>query len=181
MVGSPKGYITHIAPETFSHHCTTELTDIFAMGITLFRACNYINNWDDVIRHLQSPREIIESGKLIHAIGFAPFIPLKLKRIIEKACAPINCNRYQSASEFRQGLERLSPNIDWIPMAQHSFEGTCVKTKALFSISIIQKKIDFLVEVKKNNRKLTADCKKFDNLEKACVYMFKYVSSSLFK
>lgn len=125
MAGSPQGYTTHLPPEYFTKNCTTELTDIYAVGITLFRACNYISDWYGLIRRFSDPMTLIQTGALVDSIGYAPFIPLRLKRIINKACSPDDSRRYQSAAEFRQALERLTPNIDWLPTNNNSFNGHC--------------------------------------------------------
>lgn len=178
--GSPRGYKTHLPPEYFVYRNTTVLTDIYAAGITLFRACNYISDWEGSIRRLHDPENLIRSGQLINALGFAPFIPQKLKRIINKACAPDPSHRYQSAAEFRQALERLSPRIDWNPTAQSAFGGVCVQNGALFSIALATTKTAFNVELKKNGRRQAADCASFTDLNSAYKHLYGYVSSSLF-
>lgn len=178
--GSPRGYTTHLPPEYFVNRYTTELTDIFAVGVTLFRACNYISDWNSAIRKFPDPIALIHSGQLVNSLGFAPFIPLKLKRVINKACASEPSQRYQSASEFRQAIGRLSPNIDWVPTGQGSFEGVCTATNASFSIALVPTRSSFNVEVKRNNRKQRNECQSFDSFDAASKYLFNYVSSSLF-
>lgn len=178
--GSPKGYKTHLAPEYFTAGNTTELTDIFAAGITLFRACNYISDWDGAVGRLRDPDGLIRDGQLINALGFSAFIPQKLKRIINKACAANPTQRYQSAAEFRQALERLSPKIDWRPAAQSKFDGICIQTGASFSIELVTRKTAFNVDLRKNGRKQTADCRSFLDLNSACKHLCGHVSSTLF-
>ena len=179
--GSPRGYTTHLAPEYFIRRQTTELTDIFAVGITLFRACNYISDWDGSIRRLPNPDGLIRSGNLVNALGYAPFIPQKLKRVINKACAANPVQRFQSASEFRQALERLTPQIDWVPTADNSFQGTCVQTGANYSIALVSTRTEFVVEIKKNGRRQGAVCQSFNDLNQANKYLFGHVSSTLFR
>lgn len=179
--GSPRGYTTHLPPEYFAYRNTTILTDIYAAGITLFRACNYICDWDGTIRRLSDPEGLILSGQLINALGFAPFIPSKLKRIINKACSPNPALRYQSASEFRQALEKLSPQVDWVPADQNSFRGTCVQSGATFSITLAPTRAAFNVEVKKNERRQTQDCTSFNDLDSAYKHLYNYVSHTLFR
>src|SRR5690606_10131716 len=157
---------------------TTELTDVFAVGITLFRACNYISDWNGAIRHFADPMSLIRSGQLVNSLGFAPFVPLKLRRVINKACAPNPTDTYESAAEFRQAIGRLSPKIDWVPTGKSSFEGVCTRTNAAFSIALAPTRSSFNVEVKKNDRKQRSECQSFDNFDAASKYLFGYVSSS---
>ncbi|ABI39789.1 serine/threonine protein kinase [Shewanella sp. MR-4] len=180
MAGSPRGYTTHLPPEYFISRRTTELTDIFAVGVTLFRACNYVSDWESAVRSFINPTALIHAGQLVSSIGFAPFIPIKLKRIINKACSPNPSQRYQSAAEFRQAIEKLSPKIDWVPVGQNSFQGVSCGTQIPFSISLVPTRTAFNVEVKKNNRKLGGDCQSFNDIDTANKYIFNYVSSSLF-
>lgn len=178
--GSPRGYTTHLPPEYFTSGYTTELTDIFAVGITLFRASNYISDWDGAIRSFYDPMALIRSGSLISSIGYSPFIPSRLKRIINTACAPLPNRRYQSASEFRQALERLRPGIDWKPNAKkNSFSGVCCNTGELFSIEIATGKSAFNVEIRKNGRKQNALCKSFNDPNSANNYLHAHVSATL--
>lgn len=178
--GSPQGYTTHLPPEYFANRQTTELTDIFAVGVTLFRACNYISDWDGAIRRFSDPMALIHSGQLVSSIGYSSFIPLKLKRVINKSCASNSAQRYQSASEFRQALERLSPQIDWIPIGVDCFNGTCSRSGASFSISLTSTRTSFNVDIKKNGRKQGALCKSFNDIDEANKYLFNHVSSTLF-
>ncbi|EJM7155220.1 serine/threonine protein kinase [Vibrio parahaemolyticus] len=180
VAGSQKGYTKHLPPEYFTSNCTTELTDVFAVGVTLFRACNYISDWDGSIRKFQDPMSLIWSGNLIPSIGYAPFIPLKLKRIINKACAANVHQRYQSALDFRQALVKLSPCIDWVPKSNSSFSGSCCNTGATYSIELTASSTSFNVDVRKNNRRQGADCKSFSSINDANQYLFNFVAASLF-
>jgi len=178
--GSSKGYLTHLPPEFYINGKTTELTDIFAVGITLFRACNYISDWRTIIGNFPNPTQVIESGKLVSVIGYAPFIPLKLKKIINKSCSPVFKSRYQLASEFRQALERLKPKIDWIPSNNNSFSGTCCRSGANFSIEITSNTTAFQVTIKKNNRRQNNLCRIFNDINDANNYFYSHISSTLF-
>lgn len=178
--GSPKGYTLHLPPEYFTSRKTTVLTDIFATGITLYRACNYIGGWNELNSQGLDIGNIVRSSTLIQSVGFAPFIPLKLKRIINQACALNPEERYQSASEFRRMLERLRPNIDWLLVNEHNFKGVCVKTRNEFVILLEETRLGYDVELKRNNRRQTEICRRFENLNSAEKYLYNYVSSTLF-
>lgn len=181
IVGSPQGYTTHLPPEYFTNRATTELTDIFAVGITLFRACNYISDWDRAIRQFPDPMTLIQSGRLVPSLGYVPFIPLKLKKVINKACSSSPTKRYQSSSLFRQALERLRPNIDWIPNGNYYFTGVDCTRRDNYSIEIIQGRKNITVDTKKNGRRQKNNCASFTDLDSAESYFFTFISSTLFK
>lgn len=178
--GSPRGYTTHLPPEYFLTGCTTELTDIFAVGITLFRAGNYIGDWDSAVRQFADPMGMIRAGTLAPSMGYAPFIPLKLKKIINKSISSAAHQRYQSAAEFRQALDRLRPGIDWIPMAHGAFGGRCCSTDVQYQIELSSTRSSFNVDLKKNNRRQSAYCATFDDIGLAHQHLLNHVSSTLF-
>ena len=179
--GSPQGYTTHLAPEVFTTHETTEQTDIYAMGITLFRACNYIiDNWMSEIQNVPNAKEKLIKGKLLDAIGYQDFIPSKVKKIIKKACSANPNTRYKSAFEMRQALERLRPQINWYIKNQNSWQGECRQTGKNFTAILIEKPSNFQVEIKQNNRRISSDCKVFSSFIEAEKYLHSYVADTMF-
>lgn len=179
--GSPRGYKTHLAPEVFTTHETTELTDIYAMGITLFRACNYmIDNWMLAIRSVQNADDKLIKGKLLEAIGYQDFIPSNIKKIIKKASSSNLNKRYKSAFEMRQALERLRPRINWYILNKNSWEGICKQTNKTFIAILIKKRDTFQVEIKQNGRRITFDCRNFHSLVEAENYLNNYISKTMF-
>lgn len=178
--GSPQGYTTHLPPEYFITKSTTILTDIFAVGMTLFRACNYIRDWDRAVKSFPDPMSLIYSGSLSSSMGYEDFVPLKLKKIINKACSPSPNTRYQSASEFRQALERLKPSIDWIPNNDGSFTGHCRYSSDRYLIELSKTRISFNVDIKRNNRKQNAHCASFPDLSSARCHINCYIASTMF-
>lgn len=181
QAGSPKGYITHLAPEYFKNNVTTALTDIYAMGVTLFRACNYIADWISVINNISNPKQKIINGKLISAIGYQSFVPAKLKRIINKACAINSVQRYQSAAEMRQALEKVQFLIDWRKHEELRWEGVCKKTKRKFMAVVESGKNKHKVNIKQNNRRLTNHCSDFSCPDEAKAYMQRHISETMLK
>lgn len=178
--GSCNGYITHLPPEFFITGKTTELTDIFAVGMTLYRAVNYIKDWDEKVLQFPQYMDLVHSGELVSKIGYSQFIPLKLKRIISKAISAEPSQRYQSASDFRQALERLRPNIDWMPIQENRFWGVDPKLNDKFQIELSSTRNSFKVDLKKNGRKRSADCDSFLDKHKAYKYLHDYVGATLF-
>lgn len=176
--GSPKGYITHLAPETFSKGETTKLTDIFSVGITLYRILCNITNWRDKIASLPNLEKEIRKGSLIKVMGYPTYVPSKLKRIVAKACNPDPTKRYQSSREMRQALERLESSISWRKISDFEWSGDCVKTGANYNIILKQKRSGTEFIIKKNNRKIGQQCKAFQSLDEASEHASLWVSNN---
>lgn len=177
LIGSAKGYTTHLPPEYWIARETNELSDVFATGMTLFRAVSNISNWRPIVNAIPNFRQKIHNGKLIDAIGFEEYIPKEIKRLIRKACNPDENKRYKSAQDFRQQLDRLRFNIDWIAIDDFEWEGRLGND--LYSIKVDQS--NFELTYKKNNRRIKANCRKCSNLPEAVSEMNKLVSETTIK
>lgn len=109
---SPYGYLTHVAPEVFSTGSTTVQSDIYALGVTAYR----IVNGDGFLPEISDTGEIqdaIISGDYPNRNHYRPFIPTRLKRVINRCMAVDPSERYGSAAEFRKALEKIHVHCDW--------------------------------------------------------------------
>ena len=97
LIGSGRGYRPHLPPEYYVSPLTTEQTDVFAVGVTLFRALSNISDWRAVISAIPNLQQHQKAGRLIQCIGFAAYIPQVLRRIVMKACHPDPSKRFPSA------------------------------------------------------------------------------------
>lgn len=151
---NPNGYTTHLAPEWFQTMQSNVQTDIYAAGITLYRIINNYANWSQIIKDSKINNKDLIGGKLVSKIGFTPWIPDKLMRIINKATNKDPNKRYKSSTEFKNALSKLNIIYDWTP-AKNGLEWNGVGTKYAYKTEITHrprlKKWD--VVVKKNNRK----------------------------
>lgn len=108
-------YMTHAAPETFiDNSIATVQTDIYALGMTLYRMINGISDWGLFLQSIPDVYNAIQSGKLINKLPMSPIIPEKVIRIVKKACNTESQKRYSSASEMRNAIEKLQPLYSWI-------------------------------------------------------------------
>ena len=107
-------YLPHRAPEMAGTGTATVLTDIFAVGMTLFRLVNNITDWDGALQRVPNWSSLSQQGKLIGAIGFEPWVSPKFIRLVKTACAIDPTKRYQTCREMQGALGRLRVNIDWI-------------------------------------------------------------------
>lgn len=107
-------YSFNLAPECYPPSALfDEKTDIFATGLTLFRAMNLISDWPAEVRAVNHWQSKMRSGTLIPSIGFHPRTPMQVKKIINRACNSNRTKRYLSASDFRDALESVRIIRDW--------------------------------------------------------------------
>lgn len=172
--GSPQGYTTHLPPEYFSLQATTESTDIFAAGITLFRAISNISDWHSISMSIPNFRRHVERGSLISQIGFQSYLPPKIRRIVSKACHKDPQQRYRSARDFGQELDKLRFSIDWFRTTPLSWEGRL--NGDVYTAMIDERSLKSLV--KKNGRRQTEHCLDFTTLSEAQSFIESHIAAS---
>lgn len=172
--GSGQGYIPHLPPEYFSSRKTSVRTDVFAAGITLFRALSNISDWKAVLSALPNAQRHVERGTLISQIGFDSYIPNPVRRIVRKACAPDQDSRYQTASDFGQQLDRLRFSIDWVRI--NNFEWRGISENNLHQAIVDDSKAT--LTIKKNGRRITSNCGKYTTLSQAIKGMHEYIANT---
>ncbi|HVX48455.1 MAG TPA: serine/threonine-protein kinase [Candidatus Saccharimonadales bacterium] len=96
------GTATHISPEQLAGREASELSDLYAMGVTLYRL---------VYGHLpfQGKTDEVMRQRMCQDINFWPEgrqAPGQLRLIIEKATQENPGDRYQSAEEMSEDIER---------------------------------------------------------------------------
>ena len=175
LVGSAQGYQPHLPPEYYSNSTTTELTDVFAAGVTLFRALSNISDWSTVIQSVPNLAKYLQGGTLLNHLGFEEFIPDALKRIVRKACHVDPTKRFSSSHEFGQRLDRLRFNIDWIRLADNEWRGNGSGNKIHRCVTDSRSN---KVTVTVNNRRVRRECHKFDTLSEATAYMHRHVANT---
>lgn len=173
-----KWYIAHAAPETFVNDLVATVeTDIFALGMTMFRMVNNISNWNLFLQNITNFESLIKTGKLMGKIPQAPYVPLKIQRVIKKACNPSPEKRYHSATEMRNSLEKIHFLYNWSMCDTYHWIGLSngLPKKDIF-LEMKRKSID--VVVKNNGRRSSSDSKNFFTLEEAKAYLFEYIRST---
>ncbi len=171
-------YVTHAAPETFvNNSIATVHTDIYAIGITLYRMVNNISDWRLFLNGIPNAEKHMRSGKLIDKLPMGDLVPVKVRKIINKACKKEPEKRYTSASEMRNAIEKLQFLYDWKPINQEHWEGISDGNPNK-EIYIEKKRKTIEVIVLKNRRKQSNDSKKFSDLLEAQRYMYDYIRES---
>jgi len=131
-----KWYRTHAAPETFvNNSIATVQTDIFAIGMTLYRMVNGISDWNLFLSAIPNVENLIRSGKLIDKLPKSPIVPDKVYRIIKKACNKCPEKRYSSATEMRNAIEKAGFSPDCISFVDDTSRDTATAMIAITTIS----------------------------------------------
>ena len=107
---SQAGYSDHIAYEVWNGKGTSAKSDLWALGMTLFRLLHG-QVW---YAEAPDPRDIVPNGGFSDTIKWLPHIPKPWRRFIRKMLNDDDAARYQSAA---QALKALA-NVPTLPMWQ---------------------------------------------------------------
>jgi serine/threonine protein kinase len=104
-------YWMHLAPEVDKISDYTFLSDIYSCGITLYR----LVNGDSYLPSLpiSELRLLAKNGKFPDRKKYRDFVPLGLKKLINKALSIDPKARFQSAEKMRHALEQVGMKINW--------------------------------------------------------------------
>jgi len=173
-VGSGFAYTTHQPPEFFTSGVITAQSDVFSLGITLYRCANNIEDWRSAVSTCSNPEVLLAKGKLLQSMGWQPWVPAKLQKIVSKACFAEPARRFKSIKDFRQALDKLHWNLDWVRIDQYSWQasGSAVHLARLTGKD--WNTFEYLV----NNRRRIAECQTFGTAEDAQRHLWNFVASS---
>lgn len=118
IANQPSSYISHIDPEWFLYSGRTVLSDIYQIGLTMYRLCNGNNILRQQLSQLnvesqEKLKEVILSGKYPNREYFLPHIPMKLRKIIKKALEIDINKRYNNVIQIMNDLSEIDQNLDW--------------------------------------------------------------------
>lgn len=106
---SAVGYYDHLAFEYWHGAGTSERTDVWAVGATLFRLLVGAAWFDEAPR----PKEVVAEGGYAQSLKWLPHIPRAWRRFIRKMMADEPSDRVQSAGEALKLLNRLPNEPNW--------------------------------------------------------------------
>ncbi|MFC1654179.1 serine/threonine-protein kinase [Myxococcota bacterium] len=109
---SGQGYLLHLAPEFFDLDLTSKKTDVWAMGVTIFRILNG-EPWFDELQNKwgidwndpsasDMVEDVVTSGRFASRLRWMPHVPFSWRKFVGKAL------RYDSSKRFQDGGDMLS-------------------------------------------------------------------------
>lgn len=175
LVGSAAGYQPHLPPEFYQAGMTTQQTDVFAMGITLFRALSNIADWPGMLSTIPNLEQHYRNGTLVHHVGFQEYTPSTLQRIVRKACHPDPTKRFFTAHALGQSLDALRFDVDWVRCAADEWRGVSANGKQ-HACLLERDKNELTVTV--NGRRVRPHCKQFATLADALAGMNAHLAAT---
>jgi eukaryotic-like serine/threonine-protein kinase len=173
-VATGTAYVTHQPPEFFANGEITAQSDVHSLGVTLFRCLNNLCDWDGAINSLKDPDKALQGGTLIQEIGWQPWIPQKLKRIVLKACSADAVKRFKNVREFRQALEKLDWKHDWTRVDDNTWQTRSPPIHEALITGPPNYKFEHLV----NGRRRTAETQHFLSKVQALEHLHKFVTET---
>jgi serine/threonine protein kinase len=115
-VSFPAMYKWAMPPEVLDSHTATVESDIYQLGVLLYRAANGEPAYQQQKKAIASDGELlnlIRRGRFPNPKVFLPHVPRRIRSIIRKCIRVNGSERYHSASELAIALARVSPSLNW--------------------------------------------------------------------
>lgn len=174
LLGSANGYLPHLPPEYHTRHETTVHTDIFAVGMTMYRSLANISDWRAVISATPNIAQHFQKGTLLTKLGFPEFIPESIRRIIRKACNTDPRKRFATAIEFGQQLDSMRFGVDWVRIADNEWHG--LENGKQHRCTVDMRNCN--LETTFNGRRVSKLCRRHTTTAEAIRSMHKHVAAT---
>lgn len=128
---SQAGYSDHVAYEVWHGKGTSSKSDIWAVGMTLFRLLHG-RQWYSA---MPDPRDIVPHGGFASTLKWLPHVPKAWRRVIRKMLNDDDSLRYQNSAQALKALANLPTAPIWqVNVASNSIEWTHIKNKRRITI-----------------------------------------------
>lgn len=106
---SQAGYRDHLAHEVWHGAGTSARTDIWAVGMTLFRLIHGKSWYEEA----PAPRDAVRDGGFAKTLKWLPHVPKTWRRVVRKMLADDPADRYQAAAQALEALSKLPVEPRW--------------------------------------------------------------------
>lgn len=108
-------YKPHIAPESALEGKISFQSDLYQVGITLYRLINGLSLLKNRFLSFASEKfkTAVENGNVVSNNDYQLFVPKCLKKIINKSTSKCLKTRYQNPLEMRRDLEKIHYSANW--------------------------------------------------------------------
>src|SRR3990167_6834846 len=113
-------YVRHAPPECLNGSPADEVSDVYAVGMTLFRLCRPSSEIKLDPASFNVWRTSHKVKTLPEYLGIPSYVTKRLRSVIKKATAINRADRYQSASEMLAAVNKLRIELPWKPNKQSS-------------------------------------------------------------
>lgn len=153
------GYRPHQPLEVIEGNPMDKLSDIYATGITLYRLLNNTNKLPFNFKTKDEWKKAVKKDQFPPR-QFLSHIPDKVLKILYKSIHKDRTKRFQNCTEFRQAVEKLNFNIDWINIDNDNWTGQ--NNGDVFTLNRYRKRTGWVIDFKKNGTRRNEHC--FANL-----------------
>ena len=132
LVTVPPMYRFVIPPETWLSHVGTLQSDIYQVGLLLYRAANGEPMYREQVSGISDAelKDKVTRGRVPNRQQFMPHVPRRLRTIIRRALTIDPRDRFHAATEMADALGKVSLTLDWTTVRNSSDETTWRATRA---------------------------------------------------
>lgn len=169
------GYRPHQPLEVIEGNPMDKLSDIYATGITFYRLLNNTNKLPFTFKTKDEWLKAVKKDQFPPR-QFLLHIPEKVLKILNKSIHKTKTTRFQTCTEFRQTLEKLNFNIDWVYLDNDNWTGH--NNGNTFTLNKYKKRTGWVIDFKKNGIRRNEHC--FANLpdDKVEAEFFKIIKDT---
>jgi serine/threonine protein kinase len=153
------GYRPHQPLEVIEGNPMDKLSDIYATGITFYRLLNNTNKLSFAFKSKDEWLKAVKKDQFPPR-QFLPHIHEKVLKTLNKAIHKAKPKRFQTCTEFRQALEKLNFNIDWVYHNDDNWTGH--NNGDNFTLYKFKKRSGWVIDFRKNGKRRNDHC--FSNL-----------------
>jgi serine/threonine-protein kinase len=151
--GCTFGYRPHLPLEVIEGNAVDKLSDIYATGITFYRLLNNTNKLPFNFKTDEEWKKAVKK-ELFPPRHFLPHIPDKIIKVLKKSIHKERSKRFQNCTDFRQSIEKLNFNVDWIRIDNDNWTGN----EHIYTLQKYRKRTGWVIDFKKKNIRRNEYC-----------------------